>query len=86
MTRGLPHPWLAPTRTVRRTYAHARKEKVVAPSSPPNPKSAKLDPDTSTTARSAETLEEGKIGYLRGSCQKEVYGLILTPCRGRPRK
>jgi hypothetical protein len=58
----------------------------VAPSQLPNPKSARLDPSTSTTARSVETLEEGKMRYLRGSCQKEVYGLILTPCRGRPRK
>ena len=45
----------------RRTYAHARKEKVVAPSSPPNPKSANLEVHTSTTARSARTLEGGKI-------------------------
>lgn len=26
MTRGSPNPWLAPTRTARRTYTHARVE------------------------------------------------------------
>ena len=46
----------------RRTYAHARsKEKVVAPSSPPNPKSAHRRLDTPTTARGARTLEGLKI-------------------------
>jgi hypothetical protein len=41
--------------------ARAREEKVVVPSSPPNPKSANLEVHTSTTARSARTLEGGKI-------------------------
>jgi len=45
----------------RRTYAHARKEKVVAPSSPPNPKSAHRRLDIPTTARGARTLEGPKI-------------------------
>jgi hypothetical protein len=31
-------------------------------------------------------LEGGKMVYLWGFRQKEVYGLILTPYRGRPRK
>jgi hypothetical protein len=48
---GLPH-----------LRARARKEKVMAPSQPPNPKSAQLDVGTSTIARGARTLKGGKIG------------------------
>jgi hypothetical protein len=62
MTRRFPNPWLAPTCTGRRTYA--REEKVMVPSSPPNPKSANLEVHTSTTARSVSTLEGGKITIL----------------------
>jgi hypothetical protein len=61
MTQNFPNPWVAPTRTARRTYAHVSKEKVVSPSQPPSPKSANLEVHTSTTARSARTLEGGKI-------------------------
>jgi hypothetical protein len=65
-----------PTRTARRPCAHARvrREKVMAPSSPPNPKSANLEVHTSTIARSAETSEGGEMRYptrilLQGSVQ-----------------
>jgi hypothetical protein len=46
----------------------------VAPSSPPNPKSARLDPGTSTAARSAETLEEGEIGIAMRILSKGSVG------------
>jgi hypothetical protein len=49
-TNGAPH-----------LRARARKEKVVAPSQPPNPKIAHLEVHTSKIARSARTLEGGKI-------------------------
>jgi hypothetical protein len=61
MTRSFPNPWVAPKCMGRRTYACVSKEKVVAPSSPPNPKSAHLEVHTSTTARSARTLEGPEI-------------------------
>jgi hypothetical protein len=86
MTRSFPNPWLAPTRTARRTYAHARVEGAAITLPFSSSKSARSNPNTSTTARSAEILEGGKMVYLWGFRQKEVYGLILTPYRGRPRK
>jgi hypothetical protein len=61
MTRSFPNPWVAPKCMGRRTYARVSKEKVVSPSQPPSPKSANLEVHISTTARSARTLEGGKI-------------------------
>jgi hypothetical protein len=56
------------------SYAHAREEKVVATSQPPDPKSAQLDVGTSTTARSAETLEGGKIAIPMRMLSKGSVG------------
>jgi hypothetical protein len=59
MTQGLPHLWLAPTRMAA-APTRARKgryDQLTISSS----KSADLEVHTSTTARSARTLEGGKI-------------------------
>ena len=63
MTRRFPNPWLAPTCTGRRTYA--REEKVMVPSSPPNPKSANLE------VHNLDNCAECK--YLRGRQDNDTY-------------
>lgn len=60
MTRGSPNSLLAPTRTARRTYAHGRVEGATITSPFSSSKCVQLDPDTSTSARGARTLEVRK--------------------------